>query len=151
VADIADVSGGGVAGKTEVRIEGRKSDKAALLLTERRPRPVETPVNVEGSEVNQKNSPLECRIGGNGDDGLVQTDGRTPADGTNLVGSRDPKLTGVAIDGLALWHIPNITRDISLRSGRHTVQAVDSAGTTNTQDHGSTRSHSPPLNFTSVR
>jgi hypothetical protein len=54
VADIPDVSGGGVAGKTEVRIEGRKSDKAALLLSERRPRPVETPVNVEGNEVNSR-------------------------------------------------------------------------------------------------
>jgi hypothetical protein len=42
-----------------------------------------------------------------GDDGLVQIDGRT-GDG-NLVDSRDPKLTGVAIDGLTLWHIPDIT------------------------------------------
>jgi hypothetical protein len=81
------------------------------VLTERKPRPVETQIDVEESEANQRSSPLECRAGGNGDDGLVQVDART-ADG-NLVGSRDPKLTGVAIDGSAL-------SDISLRSGRHT-------------------------------
>ena len=40
----------GAAGKMEVMKEGRKSDRTALLLTKRRPRPVETLITIRMSE-----------------------------------------------------------------------------------------------------
>jgi len=40
----------GAAGKMEVTTEGRKSDRTALLLTKRRPRPVETLITIRMSE-----------------------------------------------------------------------------------------------------
>ena len=40
----------GAVGKTEVMTEGRKSDMKALLLTKRRPRPVETLITIRVSE-----------------------------------------------------------------------------------------------------
>jgi len=46
----ASVTEVGTAGKTEVMTEGRKSDRTALLLTKRRPRPVETLITIRMHE-----------------------------------------------------------------------------------------------------
>jgi len=48
---LVSVSEAGV-GKMEVMTEGRKSDRTALLLTKRRPRPVETLITIRMSERN---------------------------------------------------------------------------------------------------
>ena len=71
----------------------------------------------------------------------------------NLVSTRDPRLTGVADAGISAVGLAlraDITpRHFPAERPTHPVQAADSAGTTNTRDHKSTRSRIP--NFTSVR